>query len=110
MALVLLGSGFKPIIDAIVSKIPYKGLYWVNVISAVLDNATLTAAEIGPGMAPAQIKAALLGLLIAGGMLIPGNIPNIIAAGKLKIKSKEWAVFGVPIGLIAMALCFLALR
>ena len=26
-------------------------------------------------------------------MLIPGNIPNIIAAGKLNITSKEWATF-----------------
>ena len=48
------------------------------------------------------IKAILLGLLISGGMLIPGNIPNIIAAGKLNITSLEWARFGVPVGLIAM--------
>ncbi len=29
-------------------------------------------------------------------MLIPGNIPNIISAGKLGITSKEWARLGVP--------------
>ncbi|MFH1199334.1 MAG: DUF1646 family protein [Candidatus Omnitrophota bacterium] len=109
MALVFLGRGFKPIIDAYVSKIPYQGLYWINSISAVLDNATLAAAEIGPSMEIFQIKSALLGLLIAGGMLIPGNIPNIIAAGKLKIKSSEWARFGVPLGLVIMAAYFLLL-
>jgi predicted cation transporter len=75
-------------------------------VSAVLDNATLTAAEIGTSMSLIQIKSALLGLLIAGGMLIPGNIPNIICAGKLKIKSREWARFGVPLGLLVMAGCF----
>ena len=52
------------------------------------------------------IRAILLGLIISGGMLIPGNIPNIIAAGKLNIKSGEWARFGVPVGLIAMVIYF----
>jgi predicted cation transporter len=103
MALIFLGQGFKPVIDAYVSKIPSGGLYWLNIISAILDNATLAAAEIGPSMSLAQIKSALVGLLIAGGMLIPGNIPNIICAGKLKIKSSEWARFGLPLGLVVMA-------
>ena len=106
MALVLLGQGFKPIIDIYVFKIPYQGLFWLNTVSAALDNATLAAAEISPWMGLLQIKSALLGLLIAGGMLIPGNIPNIISAGKLKIKSSEWARVGVPIGLSAMAVYF----
>lgn len=109
MALIFLGSGFKPVIDAFISKVPYRGLYWVNMISAILDNATLAAAEIGPSLGLLQLKAALLGLLIAGGMLIPGNIPNIISAGKLKIKSSEWAKFGVPLGLITMVVYFLLL-
>lgn len=106
MALVLLGQGFKPIVDAYISKMPYQGLYWLNTISAILDNATLAAAEIGPSMGFMQIKSVLLGLLIAGGMLIPGNIPNIISAGKLKIKSSEWARFGVPLGLVVMLVYF----
>jgi len=109
MALVLLARGFKPIVDAYILRIPYQGLYWINTVSAVLDNATLAAAEISPGMSLLQIKSALLGLLIAGGMLIPGNIPNIIAAGKLKIKSSEWAKFGVPLGLSVMVACFFLL-
>lgn len=110
MALVFLGQGFKPIVDVYVSRISFQGLYWLNMISAVLDNATLAAAEIGPSMSFVQIKSALLGLLIAGGMLIPGNIPNIICAGKLKIKSSEWAKFGLPLGLIFMAAFSFLLR
>jgi predicted cation transporter len=42
-------------------------------------------------------------------MLIPGNIPNIISAGKLKIKSSEWARFGAPLGLVVMAVFFFLL-
>ena len=107
VALVFLGSGFKPFVDTFIAKIPYQGLYWINMLSAILDNATLTAAEIGPSMGLLQIKSALLGLLIAGVMLIPGNIPNIISAGKLKIKSSEWAAFAVPLGSAAMLVYFL---
>ena len=106
VALVLLGTGFKPLIDTYVSRIPAAGLFWINTISAILDNATLTAAEIGPTMGLTQIGSAILGLVIAGGMLIPGNIPNIVAAGKLKIKSGEWARLGVPVGFAAMAVYF----
>ena len=43
-----------------------------------------------------------MGLLIAGGMLIPGNIPNIIAAGKIDISSSEWAKTGIPLGMALM--------
>ena len=103
MALIFLGAGFKPLIDAYLIKLPSQILFWVNMISAILDNATLAAAEIGPTLSEAQIKSALLGLLIAGGMLIPGNIPNIIAAHSLHIKSTEWAKLGVPLGLIIMS-------
>jgi len=103
MALIFLGAGFKPLIDAYLIKMPFQALFWMNMVSAVLDNATLAAAEIGPSLTEAQIKSALLGLLISGGMLIPGNIPNIIAAHALHIKSTEWARLGVPLGLIIMA-------
>jgi predicted cation transporter len=102
MALVLLGTGFQPLIDAYIIHLPTAALYWINMISAILDNATLTAAELSPRMSVKQIQSVLMGLLIAGGMLIPGNIPNIICAGKLGIKSKEWALFGVPLGLAMM--------
>lgn len=101
-ALVLLGAGFKPIIDSHISKLPAEILYWVNMSSAVLDNATLAAAELGPQMDGGQIRGILMGVIIAGGMLIPGNIPNIIAASKLRISSRTWAVAGAPFGLLLM--------
>lgn len=106
MALLLLGSGMKIIIDKYILSIPPQIIYWVNMISAILDNATLTAAEVSPMMGPEQLQAVLMGLLISGGMLIPGNIPNIISAQKLSITSKEWARLGIPLGLILMAVYF----
>ncbi|MCJ7516082.1 MAG: DUF1646 domain-containing protein [Dehalococcoidia bacterium] len=108
-ALILLGEGLKPLIVWYFTKIPAWALYWINSLSAILDNATLTAVEIGPTMAMPQIISAVMALLIAGGMLIPGNIPNIVAAGRLKINMKEWAVIGVPIGLVIMIIYFVVL-
>ncbi|MFJ7935882.1 DUF1646 family protein [Sporosarcina sp. NPDC096371] len=109
MALTFLGAGFEPFIEKYLLDLSPLVLYWINMISAVLDNATLTAAEVSPTMTDSTIRAILLGLLISGGMLIPGNIPNIIAAGKLNIKSIEWARFAVPIGLIAMVAYFIVI-
>lgn len=107
MALVFLGEGFQPLIDKYVLGLSPQLLYWVNMISAVLDNATLTAAEISKQMTDTQVTAIIMGLLISGGMLIPGNIPNIVSASKLKISSKEWAAWGVPLGLIVMIIYFI---
>ncbi len=116
MALVLLGTGFTPIIEWYITKLSGETLYWVNMVSAILDNATLAAAEIDPSMIvpglpdPAiKVKSVLMGLLVSGGMLIPGNIPNIISANKLGITSKEWARLGVPLGLVAMLVYFIIL-
>jgi predicted cation transporter len=109
MALVFLGEGFKPLILEYIINIPSAGLYWINIVSAVLDNATLAAAEISPALSSQQITSALMGLLIAGGMLIPGNIPNIIAACKLEITSSEWARVGLPLGMALMAVFFVIL-
>lgn len=105
-ALFLLGAGMEVIIYKYFTKIPDYILFWCNMVSAILDNATLTAAEIAPAMSQRQINAALYGLLISGGMLIPGNIPNIISAGKLGITSSEWAKLGVPLGLVINAIYF----
>ncbi len=102
VALELLGNAFKPLIDTYVINLDSRLLYWGNMVSAVLDNATIAAAEIGPNMSLVQIRALLMGLLVSGGMLIPGNIPNIITANKLKIKSSEWIKVGVPIGLVML--------
>lgn len=109
MALVFLGIGFTPIIEWYIKALSPEVLYWVNTVSAILDNATLASAEITKGMATLQINAALMGLLIAGGMLIPGNIPNIISAGKLGITSKEWAKLGVPLGAVIMVVYYIVL-
>lgn len=109
-ALVLLGKGFMPIVDRYLLAMPKEALYWLNMISAVLDNATLAAAEISPKMDVMRIEYVLLGLLISGGMLIPGNIPNIICANKLGIKSRDWARGALPLGLILMGACFLLLQ
>jgi len=104
--LTFLGAGFSPLIDRYLIHLNSYVLFWINIISAVLDNATLAAAEISPAMSQDAIQAILLGLVISGGMLIPGNIPNIISANKLGITSKEWARLGVPLGLAAMIIYF----
>lgn len=109
MALTLLGEGFRPLIDRYIIGLDTRLLYWINMVSAILDNATLTAAEISPRMTNEQVRAVLMGLLVSGGMLIPGNIPNIIAAGKLGIRSREWAVIAVPIGAVLLIAYFLLL-
>jgi predicted cation transporter len=107
--LVGLSWGMRPLVEAYISHLPDAALFWLNTVSAVVDNATLTAAEIGPALSPAQQRCVLMGLLISGGMLIPGNIPNIVAAGRLGITSSEWARVGLTIGLPLMAVCFAAL-
>lgn len=109
MGLTFLGHGFEPLIKTYVLGLSPAFLYWINMISAILDNATLAAAEISPSMDTGTTKAVLLGLIISGGMLIPGNIPNIIAAGKLDITSREWAAFGVPVGLVTMLIYYIIL-
>lgn len=109
VALELLGAGFKPLINTYIIHLDSKALYWINMISAVLDNATLAAAEVSPMMSDAQITAILMGLLVSGGMLIPGNIPNIVSACKMNIGSRDWAKLGVPLGLIVLAIYFVIL-
>ncbi len=109
-ALELLGHSFTPMVVWYFSKLHPAGLYWLNTISAVVDNATLTAAEIGPYLTEEQIRSALMSLLISGGMLIPGNIPNIVAAGRLKITMKEWARIGVPFGVVLLIIYFIIIE
>jgi predicted cation transporter len=108
-ALTLLGEGLSPIVVWYLSKISAYALYWLNMVSAVLDNATLTAIEIEPALTLFQIKAIIIGLTVAGGMLIPGNIPNIVASARLGITMKEWAKTGIPIGLAVMLIYFIIL-
>ena len=109
MALIFLGAGLTPLAERFVAKMPTWALYWVNSISAILDNATLAAAEIAPVMTDKQITFILMGLLISGGMLIPGNIPNIVSSAKLGIKSREWAKAALPFGGAMMLAYFIAM-
>ncbi len=106
MGLTFLGAGFEPMIHQYIIHLDSAVLYWINIISAILDNATLTAAEISSDMDHDAVRAIILGLIISGGMLIPGNIPNIIAAGKRGITSKEWLKEGLPLGLVLMVVFF----
>jgi len=109
MALIFLGSGLSSLAERTVAMVPDWALFWLNSVSAILDNATLAAAEIVPSMSDKKITFVLMGLLISGGMLIPGNIPNIISATKLNIRSREWAGTAVPIGAVMMAGYFILL-
>jgi predicted cation transporter len=109
MALVFLGNGINPLTNIFVTNLKPEILYWINSISAILDNATLAAAEIVPSLTDRQITFIIMGLIISGGFLIPGNIPNIICASKLNIKSKEWAKYGLIFGVPIMILCFIFL-
>jgi predicted cation transporter len=110
MALVFLGNGINPLTNIFVTNLKPEILYWINSISAILDNATLAAAEIVPSLTDRQITFIIMGLIISGGFLIPGNIPNIICASKLNIKSKEWAKYGLIFGIPVMILCFIFLH
>ena len=110
MALVFFGQGLTPLAEISILKLPEWALYWANSISAILDNATLAAAEIVPSMTNKQIEFLLMALIISGGFLIPGNIPNIICASKFKIKSKEWAKDALPVGIAVMLVYFVILN
>lgn len=110
MALVFLGDGLKPLAMQTISHLSADWLYWINSLSAVLDNATLAAIEVTPDISTRTLTFLLTSLIISGGMLIPGNIPNIICASKLGIKSKEWAVNAVGIGAALMIAYFIILH
>jgi predicted cation transporter len=61
-------------------------------------------------VAAERARSILLALLISGGMLIPGNIPNVIAAGALNIRSGRWARTAIPIGAVMLGIYFAALQ
>ncbi len=106
IALVLLDTGFKPMIDMYISKIPAPILYWGNITSTILDNATLAAVELGLILTASQVKGIMMGVIISGSMRIPGNIPNIIAANKLHISIRAWVKVSVQFALAIMAVYF----
>ena len=107
--LVGLSWGLRPLVATYIDRVPAGVLFWINSVSAIVDNAALAAAEMSPALGHHQQRAVLMGLLISGGMLIPGNIPNIVAANRLGISSKEWARVGLITGLPLMLVCFVVL-
>jgi predicted cation transporter len=109
--LTLLGEFFKPLAEPVADLGVYV-LYFFGLVSAAADNATLTAALVSPSMSLDEIRMFLTSLVISGGMLIPGNVPNIVFASIIGIRFKEWARIGVPIGMpvfLAVAILMLAL-
>ena len=109
MALIFLGDGLKPLALKTITKLSALWLYWINMLSAVLDNATLAAIEVTPAIDERTLTFLLMSLVVSGGMLIPGNIPNIICASKLGIKSKEWMKTAFGLGLALMIAYFVIL-
>jgi len=109
VGLVLLSDAVRPLVDAYIHRIPNGLLFWMNTISAVVNNSTLAAVEIGPSLSMHQQRAAFLGLLVSGGALVTGNIPNIVAASRLGITSREWAGVGLGTGAVLLICCFLVL-
>ena len=107
--LVMISDAYAPIANEYVSEMSNDLLFWANTVSAALDNATLVALEVHKMTQP-RAREAILALLISGGMLIPGNIPNIVSAGTLRIGSKAWAKTGVPIGLVLLGIYFALLK
>jgi len=108
--LILLGDGLKPLAYKTIAHLGGIELYWINMLSAVLDNATMAAIEIVPEMTVETLKYLIIGLIISGGIMIPGNIPNIICASKLKITSKEWVKVGFPVGMGMLVFYFLFIK
>jgi len=109
--LTLLGEFFKPLAEPVADLGVYV-LYFFGLVSAAADNATLTAALVSPSMSLDEIRAFITSLVISGGMLIPGNVPNIVFASIIGIRFKEWARIGVPIGMpvfLAVAILMLVL-
>lgn len=107
--LVLVSEAFEPLALRYVATLHRAVLYWVNIVSAVLDNATLVALEVR-GLSVPQAREALISLLISGGLMIPGNIPNIIVAGRLRITNTRWAVIALPVGFVMLAVYFAVLN
>jgi len=106
---VMFSAAYGPIANEYVSKMSNDLLFWANTVSAALDNATLVALEVH-SMALPRAHEAILSLLVSGGMLIPGNIPNIVSAGALRIGSAAWAKIGVPMGLVMLGIYFAVIK
>ena len=108
-ALHLISTGLRPFAQSTIAHLSGKILFWANAYSIIIDNATLAAIEVTPTITLHNLTYTVIGLAAFGSMLVQGNLPNIVAAEKLGIKSREWARIAVPTGLVLMAGYFIAL-
>lgn len=108
-ALNLISTGLRPLAQSTITHLSGKILFLANSVSVIIDNATLAAIEITPQVTMDNLSYMLIGLAAFGSMLVQGNLPNIVAAEKLGIKSREWAAVAVPAGLVLMSAYFVAL-
>ena len=108
-ALFLISTGLRPFARQTVAQLVGKVLFFANALSVIIDNATLAAIEIVPTISSTDLLYMVIGLAAFGSMLVQGNLPNIVAAEKLGIKSREWAAVAVPTGMVLIAGYFLFL-
>ncbi len=108
-ALTLISTGLRPLAQSTITHLGGKVLFLANAVSVIIDNATLAAIEIVPTISSTDLIYMIIGLAAFGSMLLQGNLPNIVAAEKLGIKSREWARVAVPTGLILMGVYFILL-
>ena len=108
-ALTLISAGLRPLAQSTITHLGGKVLFLANAVSVIIDNATLAAIEILPTISPTDLTYMVIGLAAFGSMLVQGNLPNIVAAEKLGIKSREWARVAVPTGLVLMSAYFVLL-
>ena len=108
-ALNLISAGLRPLAQSTITHLGGKVLFLANAVSVIIDNATLAAIEIVPTISMNDLIYMLIGLAAFGSMLVQGNLPNIVAAEKLGIKSREWASVAVPTGLVLMGAYFIIL-
>lgn len=108
-ALQLISTGLRPLAQSTIVHLGGKVLFFANMVSVIIDNATLAAIEIVPTISTADLTYMVIGLAAFGSMLVQGNLPNIVAAEKLGIKSREWASIAVPTGILLMGGYFICL-
>ena len=108
-ALNLISAGLRPLAQSTITHLGGKILFLANAVSVIIDNATLAAIEIVPTISMNDLIYMVIGLAAFGSMLVQGNLPNIVAAEKLGIKSREWASIAVPTGLVLMGGYFIIL-
>lgn len=108
-ALTLISTGLRPLAQSTIVHLGGKVLFLANAVSVIIDNATLAAIEIVPSISTTNLTYMVIGLAACGSMLVQGNLPNIVAAEKLGIKSRPWAAVAVPTGLCLMGGYLIAL-